>query len=172
MKIFSCAILLSLGITAQAAHAVTALKFEYAATAGILSGQMVGDLDSANGTMIVHAVKNFTSFNGVAGPALKFVANGGYLFNGNISPAYVYTTGPVSITACNDANCVDGFILQSSSPAVAISSPAFGDIQETFDPQRFKVTAVPEPEMWSLVIAGFCTVGSALRRRRPVAAAA
>lgn len=63
--------------------------------------------------------------------------------------------------------CVGFFSFDGTHPTAAVQRAAFVDIA-----RQFGITAVPEPQTWAMMIAGFALAGTAIRRRERAAAIA
>ena len=87
----------------------------------------------------------------------------------------------MDILACNSSQCAEGFlftfagIIGGGGLGVA-SSPAFGSLNENFDPARYTAAAIPLPASAALLAGGLALLGllasgAARRRNRPLPAA-
>lgn len=63
--------------------------------------------------------------------------------------------------------CVGFFSFDGTHPTAAVQRAAFVDIA-----RQFGITAVPEPQTWAMMVAGFALAGTAIRRERRQAVAA
>lgn len=176
MKTLALAATLALG-AASAAGAATTFKWSYQTSAGTLSGRLTGTLQGDNNTIAVESlVNNAIYFDGVSDGDLPVLltANAFYDvdYNGR-APAVTLDGAFVDFMACTDISCLTGVVFDPDTIAFfepVVVTLGWGDVNETFQASNWSISAVPEPQTWALMIAGFGLAGASLRRRRAVAA--
>lgn len=118
------------------------------------------------------------SFSTVAGKAYTVMFDYGALGGGAQSLNYLIDGNSVGAVIANANNNMDttfsnlsfGFTGNGSVMTLGFSVNSSSDgIDPIID--NVKVTAIPEPESWALMIAGFGLTGAAMRRRRAVVVA-
>lgn len=162
-------------LAATSADAAT-FNFHYRSSFNVVSGQLTGTLQGDANTLVVDSVVDFARVNGSDGPALPFVYSSDS-FYGDSQPAFVTIDGSaMSLLACATEFCeLDGFVFDTTENLDVF--PFFGGggvfdkpgsefFRETFVPENWSLSAVPDADIWMMLVAGFGLVG-VLGRRRP-----
>lgn len=161
--------------TASAASAVQTWNISYQASAGTLTGQVVGTLQGDANSVVISGVTS-AAFNGVPGPALPFLVSlTSYQTMNPSIPVLTLDGSIMDFLACTDSNCTDGFLFGITGVLAYSSGISFGAASEPFNVGNWSMSAVggvPEPASWAMLIAGFGLVGAVARRRRETTAAA
>jgi len=167
----------ALAVTATNAPAAT-YNFHYRSSFNVVSGQLTGDLQSDGNTLNVASIVDFARVNGANGPALPFVYSSDSFYGGS-QPAFVTIDGSaMSLLACEAEFCppeVSGFVFDTTGNldvfpffggAGVFDKPGSEFFRETFVPGKWSLSAVPDADVWIMLVVGFGLVG-VLGRRRP-----
>jgi hypothetical protein len=158
------------------AHAAQqAFNFSYGSLGGaVISGQLLGTLQSDQNAILVASVVGVPTFNGAPAVALPFVDA-----IVNVAAHVTYRQPIVSLNgsqmdfaACTSSSCDDGFGFESSGllgyPVFA-GLTSFGNLPyEGYVPSAWHISAVPESATALLMAMGLGGIGLSLRlRARP-----
>lgn len=148
-----------------------AALFDFSYTAldgGLIHGQLSGDLQPDANTLLVTAVT--AQFNADPPVPLPIVTSGAFFVGLPPTPAFVTLDGAeMSLLACTDAACVDGFLLDTVYAPLLFGIPMmssgvqFGSYLEPYDSTRWRIAQVPEPSVLALLGLG---IGLLARRRK------
>jgi hypothetical protein len=176
MRKLLCTLALLSSMASQAASLV--YDFSYAAGSGILAGQLEGELQADGNTVLVSAVHDFVTVNGVSSavslprlghwePIDPFTWD--YVFGGPTMVSFDGST--MNLAACPADSCVDAFFFMPAQlffPAgLFISTGALGLGAEAFNPAHWSLTAavaVPTPGTLALMTVALASL-LAFRRR-------
>lgn len=180
MKTLLTAAAMALALGSSAAEAAT-FNFRYQSSFNLVSGQLTGTLQGDGNTVFVDSIVDVARVNNVPGPALPFVYSSDSFYGGS-QPAFVTFDGSaMSLLACATEFCdLDGFAFDTTENLDVF--PFFGGggvfdrpegdfFREVFAPANWSLAAVPEPETWLMLVAGFGLVGIIARRRPQMVAA-
>lgn len=163
-------------VTASAANAAS-YAFSYLFGPVQFMGQLTGTLQGDGNTVFVDTVSNVFLNGSPVGPHPFVAAIPGF---GGSNAVVTLNGSTMDISACTVVgDCTYGFV-SSTDPTIILDfgSPVFGfyypgmasPVPLEFDPAGWSMTplngAVPEPDSWVLLIAGFGLTGAVLRRRR------
>lgn len=171
-SIFACAA----ALCATSASAAT-FDLKYEATGGVLSAVIEGTLLADMNTVVVTGIKDFATFDGVAGPSLPNIGSADNLLieTGFIDPKLTLDGSYLDFFA-GDADLSEGFtfnvanFLSLAAGDSFTSSPGFGNADfELFDVATYSLTEqvapIPLPTSAALLLCGIGAV-AAFRRRR------
>lgn len=180
MKFLKTAALSAALVCAASAAQAGTYAFSYTSGATTLSGRFTGTLQNDGNTVLIDSlVGNTVRYNGVGGAPLPVLLTANAFYDVDFkgrAPSVTFDGSWVDFMACTDLSCFEGVVFDPDTIAfvypVAVSSDAWGGVNEEFDSSKWTLSAVPEPATWGLMIAGFAGAGLALRRRRELTLAA
>lgn len=158
--------LLAAALSGPAARAAI-FDFSYELAGGdILAGQMEGILQADNNTIVVDAVLDFVTLNGVPAPSLPSVFSVDEEFvglPGPLDPIVTLDGSFMDLLACTSPQCFDGFLFAVDNFAANnwFGGPVYNDGGSygggTFEPysqSNWSMTAVPLPATLPLLLIG------------------
>lgn len=172
-SIFACAA----ALCATSASAAT-FDLTYEATGGVLSAAIEGTLLADMNTVVVTGIKDFATFDGVAGPSLPIIGSIDELISGSggILLPKLTLDGSFLDFMATSADLSEGFSFNAASFLSSVAgdsfsgSPVFGNAEfELFDVANYSLTEqvapIPLPTSAALLLCGIGAV-AAFRRRR------
>ena len=111
-----------------------------------------------------------TAFNAAVGQAYQLAFDLGALGGGSKSFTFTVNGVPTTLTATANANMDTTFnrytynFIGAGATTLSFMSGGVANVDAIFD--NFAISAVPEPEVWAMLLFGFGAIGMQMRRRR------